>query len=937
MKYISKVIKLAFVSFAVSVLCPAQLRAQQDETAPAGQPEARQEVAYGSQPAWMVTGAVSSTWGDQMQKNFTTNVTNTLYGRIPGLTTMQGGFEPGKDGASFYIRGIATYGSASRTPFVVIDGMPSTMTFLQQLSVNEIESVSVLKDAAATAIYGNRGANGVLVVNTRRGTDSPLKVDFKVQYGFQTPVRLPDYLDSYQYATLYNEALANEGKQAAYNAAALEAYRTGSDPLLFPSVNWQDELLRKATPIANYNVSARGGGENVKYFVLFDVVNNPGILKKTEKVSDNTKDPQFTRYNFRTNVDLQLSRRLSASITVGGTVEDKTVPGTSEDTWNILDMISTVPPNAFPVFAARDMFGGNSMYENPLTYWTQTGYNSYNGRAAQASVRVTEQLDMITPGLSISGAVSFNSYFKSFSTKYRGVARYSISRDDSGEVVYDQFGLDSSLEGDEGNSYQWRNMAVQGFLNYDRNFGRHDVSGLVVANYDDYTVTGGTLPYKNIGLGGRFTYAYDRRYIAEFSFGYNGDDNYLKGHRFGFFPAGAVGWIVSNEGFMADAAAVDFLKIRASYGLTGNGEIGGTRYMYNQYYDWNGYYMMGTTNNSWMDTYTEGQLANPDVTWEREKQFDIGVEAQLWKGVTLKADYFIRKRNHILTYAYGYLPNFLGAQYPQLNIGKVDNKGYEIAAGYSTVSRTGVAWFAEAGIWSTRNKVIYSAEEPQLYDYMLSAGRRVDQPFMLQAIGFYRDQADIDNSPTPIFGEVRPGDIKYKDQNGDGVIDQHDNYPIGHSQFPQITYSLRGGFEFRGLDVELMFQGAAKRSVYLEGKNYWAFQDNGKVTSYALNRWTEQTASTADYPRLSTNGDQNNYQYSSFWQKNGNFLKLRSVEIGYTLPVRVAGKLRLDRLRVFVNATNLFSIDAMGGYADPETIYGYPSMRTFSMGISVHL
>jgi TonB-linked SusC/RagA family outer membrane protein len=895
-------------------------------------------TAYGTQPSWMTTASISSVKGETLEKTFTSNVANTLYGQLPGLTVTQAGSEAGLDFPTMNLRGLSTFGSGYGV-FIVVDGFPSTEVFFQQLTPQEIESVTVLKDASATAIYGNRAANGVLLVTTKRGNAGKLQINFSAQYGLQQAARLPEFLGSYDYARLYNEAWKNDGNSdPLYSDADLELYRNGQDPIGHPDVNWQDEIIRKTAPLANYNFNANGGNDYVRYFVLFNATINDGLLKKTERLSEFSKNAAYSRYNFRTNIDVNLSKRLSANLTIGGNIEDKSNPGNSSATGYIFDRIAAVPPNAFPVYVEADKFGGNDIYSNPLGDILQSGYIESNGRAAQASFKLTEQLDMITPGLSIAGAVGFNSYFRSFSVKNREYARYSVSKDTNDEWVFTPIGQNTSLSSDEGTSYQERNLSFQAFLNYNRRFGSHKTDALLVANNNDFIVSGQQFSHRTIGLGGRFTYAYNEKYIGEFSFGYNGSERFPKGKRFGFFPAASLGWVASNEGFLKNNSSINHLKAKVSYGLTGNDDIGGEkRFMYDQYYYWNGYYHLGSSNSS-IDTWREDVLANPFVTWEKQKTANIGIEAVLFKNIEIGVDLFEQNRYDILAKPYRTVPEFLGAnKYSDMNVGKVNNKGLEAVAGYYSKKESGFNYYAEGKVWFSRNKIEYNGEAIRKDEYLYRTGQAVNQPFLLEAIGFFRDATDIQNSPKQIFAEVQPGDIKYKDQNGDNIVDLNDLVPTGYTGIPELTLGLNAGLTYKGLDVSLSFQAVTNRSVYLSGNYFYAFQNHGKISSLALNRWTEETASTADYPRLSANDNQNNYQASSFWQRDGSFLKLRNVEIGYTLPATLLEKIKLEKIRVFVNGTNLFSFDHLDGLADPEVLTGYPALRTVSMGISVQL
>ena len=892
------------------------------------------KVAYGMQPKWMTTGAVSSVRGNEL-KSFVPNIANMLNGRIPGLVVQQWGCEPGADSPAMNARGVNTYGSGTGL-FIVIDGFQSTEAYFQQLTPQEIESITLLKDASATAIYGSKGANGVLLITTKRGTSDKIKINFSIQSGFQQPLRLPEFLGAYDYATLYNEALVNDGKSPFYTPMDLEAYKTGNDPIFHPDVDWYGTILRKAAPITNYNFTASGSNEYFRYFVLLNVLDDRSLYRKAGNVSDFSKNGTYTRYNFRTNIDVKLSKRLQGAITLGGTIEDKTNPGTSENTSGMFDLMSSIAPNAFPVYVSTGMYGGNSMYSNPLGDLMQTGYTSYNGRSLQAIFHLKGDLVFITPGLSVNGAVGFNTYFKSYSKKSRQYARYSVDRDNADEIIYTTYGQNTSLAGDESSSSQWRDYSLQASLNYNRTFnGLHNIDAIYLGSYNDYVVTGTDLSYKNIAMGGRVTYSYDKRYIGEFSFGYNGTENFPKGHRFGFFPAGSLGWILSNEAFLKGNPILNYLKLRASYGIVGNDNIGGIRYMFDQYYDGYGYHL-GNSNNV-QDGLVQGKLANPDVTWEKEKKFNVGFEATLVNKIDVSFDYFIQKRSNILSQPYRTVPDYLGISRPDINIGKVDNKGLETSIRYNGIGKKDLTYFVEASLWYAKNKVVYNAEAIQENEYLYGTGRIVGQPFVLEAIGFFKDEDDILKSPTQTFTDVRPGDIKYKDQNKDGKIDSNDYYPIGYTSMPQITLGLHGGITFKGFDMDIFFQGAANRTVYCGGKYYHAFQNDGKISSIALGRWTPETAETATYPRLSSENNLNNYQASSFWQKNGNFLKLRSLEIGYTLPFQLSRKINLEKVRIFANGTNLFSLDHMDGFTDPETMSGYPALRIISFGLSIQL
>lgn len=925
-----KYIKIMFLSLLIysatstSILVSGQV---------AGQDSARissKSVAYGIQPLWKISSSISSVSGEELEKSIVPNLANRLAGRINGLTVRQTNGEPGYDSPTLNIRGVNTFGSGSSI-LILIDGFEAP---IDQLSPLEIESVEVLKDASATAMYGNRAANGVLLVTTKRGMTGPLKVNFNAIQGIHQMGRMPEFLGSYDYARLYNEGLLNDGLPEYYTTEDLEAYRTGSDPIFYPDVNWHDEVLRKTSSFSNYGLTFTGGNERVKYFGLVNSMASNGLLIKAGDLSEFSKNSKYSRINFRTNIDIELSDRFSTTFLIGGTIEDKSNPGNSESTDGIFDLIAAIPPNVFPVYASKDLFGGSNVYTNPLGNVLKTGYYTSNGRTLNTAAKFTQQLDFITSGLSASAAISFNTYFRSYSSKSRTYKRFAVSKDALGNKVMTGIGQETSLSGNESLSDQWRNFTVQGFLNYDRVFGIHDISAVLLANTDQYVVTGSDLAFKHAGYAGRFTYTNSSKYIGEFTFGYNGTENFPKGSRMGFFPAGSVAWIMTNEDFLRGNSVLSFLKIKGSYGLVGNADIGGQRFMYDQYWGGVGSYYFGTANTA-VSTIAEGIIANPDVTWEKEKRINIGLEAIVRDRISFSLDVFRHERSDILTKPYLTVPQYLGLTIPDLNMGKVSVRGFEASLKFESSINSTLQYYAELNTWFARSKIIYNSEALQVNEYLYRTGRTVGQPFVLEAIGFFKDATDIQNSPRQIFTDVRPGDIKYKDQNSDGIIDQYDYFPIGYPTLPEFTGGLHSGLRFKGFDLDIFFHGVTNRSVYLSGSYFHAFQNNAKVTSYALGRWTPETASSATYPRLSASNNMNNFQPSSFWQRDGSFIKLRSLELGYSIPKSLTSRIMVSSARVFINGTNLFSIDHMDGLTDPEILTQYPSTRNYSLGLKL--
>ena len=890
-------------------------------------------IGYDVQDEYKVSSAISSVRGDELSKSFTPNLLNSLAGRLPGLTVGQGSDEPGVIDNSLFIRGMGTF-QGLKEPLIVIDGFVTQYTdadgylrtLLSQLMPEEIESVTLLKDASATAIYGLRGANGVLLINTKRGTNSPLKINFTAQVGFQQPTKMPKFLNSYDYANLYNEAL--------------DAYKNGTDKYLYPDVDWYDETLRKTAEMYKVGLNFQGGNDVVKYFVLLNYLGNSGLMKRTEDLSDKTSNQRYNRYNVRSNMDVNISKNLSAHITLGIAIEDKITPGgtgAGKNTDDLFNRIQSLPPNSFPVRNPNNSWGGSSNWSNPLANIAERGYWRQNSRNINSALKLTEKLDMLLPGLSISGAIAFNSYYLGYSNRYANYEYYALTgKDAEGKYQYSEpFGKKESLTIDDSLSDQWRNTTLQGSLNYSGSFDVHDIDALLMYSYENEAY-GKQQPFVHVGMGARFTYTYAKKYIGEFSMGLQATETFAKGHRAGFFPAGSVGWIISEEDFLKKNDVVKFLKLRASYGLTGNDKLNGdTRFMYDQEYGEKDGYNIGTSN-SYLYGLRQLRLANPDITWEKDKKFNVGVEANLWGKLNLTFDYFYNRRTDILCLPSRTIPSYIGAELPYLNIGKTKNQGVEASVMYSDHVGKDFNYYVKADVWTAKNKILYMSEEIKAENnsHLYKTGHRIDQPYYLEALGYYT-QADIDNPDVakPTWKDVLPGDLKYKDWNGDGVIDNNDSYPFGYTETPEITLGLNLGFTYKNFDFSAFFHAALNRTVYLDASYYKAFQNNGPISEYALGRWTsEETAHMATYPRLTLTNEQNNYRTSTFWMCNGNFLKLRDVELGYSFK-NIIPAAKAD-LRIFVNGTNLFAIDAVKGY-DSERIGGYPAVRTISLGANI--
>lgn len=935
-------------------------------------------IGYGVKPAKLVTSAISTVKGENLDKGFRLNLGSALFGQLPGLIIQQGNSEPGVGTPSFYGRGTNTFGAGQRTgdqrgdqPLLIIDGFiaggSGAGSSFMQLVPEEVESVTFLKDAAATAIYGSRAANGVVLVTTKTGKAGPLQVTFSTKQGFNQPQFIPRTLNSYDYANLYNEALANDALPPKYTQADLDAYQNGTDPFGHPNVDWYSQILRKATPVSSYNLNLTGGNSTMKYFVLLNGINNDGLYKKFGDINSTSTNADYNRYNFRSNVDVNVSRRLSVSFKIGGTVELKNNPF-DYNTNSIFNLLAVLPPNAFPVYNANGSYGGSSTYgasgvnSNPLGNLLETGAYQTNSRTLQTSLKFTEQLDMLTPGLSVSGDISLNNYYSAGTRKSRNYSSFSFPV--GATVPTGTFGTPSStsLSGLE-NISQYRNFILQGFLDYKRSFDKHDFSAMAMIYTDNITLPGttgnNTDPYKHNGGAGRIAYIYDTRYIAEVSAGITGSVDYAPGKQYGVFPAASIGWIVSNENFLKKSKSLTFLKLRGSYGLVGNDNTIGGRYQFTQTYantGTSGSYPLGITSVN-VAGYAESTLANPDVTWEKERSANIGVDATLFNKLDIMLDVFNRDRYDILLQPIGTLPQFFGVLglYPYYNQGKSNSRGFEASVTYNSDIKRAFRYFISTNISYARSVVKFNAEPVLLNANLYFTGLPIGQQLRYKAIGFWT-QDDINKRaanpgayPAPLGVVLRAGDIKYQDIGGpagvpDGIIDNNDQSATSsNTDIPKYTAGLHTGFSIKGFDLDLIFQARTGVLTYLGGNStlvtgsyFSAFQNFGGAGPIALGRWTPETAETATYPRLSASNNNNNYLGSSFYERDGSFIKLRSAEIGYTIPLYITNKIKLKSARIFVEGTNLFSLDHIR-YGDPEVLAGYPVLRTLALGAKIQL
>nr|WP_193352426.1 TonB-dependent receptor [Bacteroides graminisolvens] len=918
-------------------------------------------VGYGAQKKESVVGAISQVSSKELLASPAANVSQAIAGKIPGVITTQTSGAPGQDDTKINIRGRATF-AGDGSPLILVDGVERTFS---QIAPDDIETISVLKDASATAVYGVRGANGVMLITTKRGRDQKPEVNLTANWQIQSPTRSDTYLDSYQSVVLLEEALKNDGLPSQFSANDIEMYRksaagelSGLDAMLYPNVDWYDEVLKKSAPAQRYNVSVRGGTKRMRYYASAELYDQKGLIKElSQDMYGNSSSPSYRRYAFRANMDLFLTKDLTFSVNFGTRFEERRGSNTSESSTfsQTFYELNHTPGWLFPVSyevqngeSTKTLYGGSSQYQsNIVAALAKGGYYRATNTINETNFVLDYKMDWLTKGLSAKGMVSFDydSYYKKmFKADF---ATYELNNRDNYESMdaYNQFNSDGELAYSKENSTTYK-LYMEAQVNYARQFGKHDVTAMVLYNQNDYRYNS-ELAKRYQGLVGRVTYGYDDRYLAEFNAGYNGSENFLQGKRFGFFPAVSLGWRISNEEFMAGTAQwLNNLKIRASYGEVGNDiyTVNGTaqRFLYEEKWSQvsNAYYF-GSSGKTGI---YESQYPNLGVTWERAHKYNVGLEFGLWNGLLNgNIDVFYEKRNDILT-SYLTRPQWVGVALAAGNLGETKNSGYEIELKHNNRINEDLSYNVGLTYSHARNEII-SMDEPELKTaYRKREGNPISQYFGLIAEGFVT-QADLDNPDFPVstFGAVKVGDLKYKDANGDGFIDDRDESRIGYSDIPENTYALSLGVNYKGWGFSVMFQGVDHVSRYYDAEAMYAFVSGGKVKEHHLERWNPAQSEAynlqhANYPLLHyDNYGDHNQRTNSFFLKNGSFVRLKNIELSYTLPENWSKVAGMSNCRLYVNANNLITWDHLNNLTDPESNGSnrYPIMKTVNFGVNI--
>ncbi len=929
-------------------------------------------TGMGSQKKLTVTGAVTNVDVKDLKRFSTSNLSNALAGNVPGIITQQTSGQPGKSTSEFWIRGISTFG-ASSSAYILVDGFERNS--LDELNIEDIESFTVLKDASATAIYGSKGANGVVLITTKRGKSGKIKIDAKVETSYNTRTITPEFVDGLSYAELMNEALVTRNKGVAYQPEELELFRTQMDPDFYPIVDWKDMILKDGALSYRANLNLSGGGNTARYYVSASYNEDQGMYRTDETLrKDYNTNANYKRWNYRVNVDIDITKTTLLKLGVAGSLAKRNSPGLADDNlWGMLFGYNSIASpvyysNGYAPISHRD----NVNKLNPWVAATQSGYKENWDNNVQTNVTLEQKMDFITKGLRFVGRFGFDTDNSNWINRTRLPDLYKANGRDqaTGEIIFDKMYSAYDMTQTSGSSGKRREF-VDLLLSWERAFGSHH-GGLTFRYTQDAekrTVDIGSdikngVARRNQGLAGRATYNWAYRYFVDFNFGYTGSENFAPGHQFGFFPAFSLAWNVAEEPLIKKHMKwMNMFKIRYSYGKVGNDNLGDNNrfpYLYSisnhivdntipYVYNWG----FGNYDKNFIGTHYT-QMASTGVTWEVATKQDLGVDLSLFNDkLTATVDYFSEKRTGIFM-TRQFLPNIAGLESnPKANVGEVKSKGFDGNFAFKhKINAVNVT--LRGNITYSKNEVLERDEENQVYSYLYQRGYRVDQVKGLISEGLFADYDDIRTSPKQSWGTVQPGDIKYRDVNGDGIVNDQDKVAIGATTKPNLIYGIGASFAWNGFDLNIHFQGAGKSTFPVYGKCVYAFSENdwGNIFSDMIqDRWVDADTAEklglqanenpgASYPRLTYGANQNNQQTSTFWMRDGRYIRLKNLDFGYTLPKSVVNKLHFNNIRVYVAGANLITWSSFKVW-DPESANArgedYPLTKSVTMGITVNL
>ena len=921
-------------------------------------------VGYGTQKRESVVGAISTVDVSNI-KVPSAQLSSGLAGQLSGVVAVQRSGQPGSSSSDFYIRGVSSF-QGTVTPLVLVDGVERDIDLVD---TDDIASFSILKDASASAVYGVRGANGVILITTKKGDVGRPKINIREETGITQPLIMPRFVNSEQFATMYNWAKG----EAYFSEEDIQHYISHDDPDLYPDVNWMETMYRPLASNERVNVSISGGTDVVRYFVSGSYYTESSIFRNAKNVYDYDSSISYDKFNFRANVDINLTESTVLALNVANIYETRVSPGT--DSGTIWSWAFSTSPNTVPYeYSDGTLSKPDGTLENPWNLLAHTGYAESFTNSAQSVISLTQDFGKVwepLEGLSGNMKFSWDAWNYQYQSRTKTPRQYHAQeRDEDGNLVFG----DPIVEGSTTLSYgasgsSSMNTYLEGSLTYNRLFGDHRVGGMFLYNHSiKRTTLGGSdttsLPYKNQGVAGRVTYAFKDRYFAEFNVGYNGSENFAPGHHFGFFPAVSAGYLISEENFWAPLRnTVNMFKFKGSYGKVGNDQIGGARWLYLPTVITGNYATLGETGGNGGYGLAIGRPENLNFSWEEELKFNAGVEFELWHSLRVMADYFDSHRYGILMQRGG-LPGIAGYQngnkLPYVNVGETRNRGVDMSAEWH--KQVGEWFFTARGNFTyNRNNLVNNDEPDWKYKYQNRIGKPygvgAGQPWGLLAVGLFESEEEIANSPKQTFGEYRVGDIKYQDINGDGRIDADDQIYLGYTTLPEITYGFGLNAEYKGFDIGVFFQGVGNVNFFVSGSSLTSPFSSTAIEKSAVQRdvwergWDQLTnngadmsrASEAVYPRLSIGsaaGSSNNSQTSSWWQRDGSYLRLKNFEVGYTLPKKWLARLGfVQSVRCYLSGNNLLTFSSFKLW-DPEQGGGqgasYPNNRVYSIGLNAN-
>ncbi|WP_220700031.1 TonB-dependent receptor [Sphingobacterium puteale] len=905
-------------------------------------------VGFGTQRRASVVGAITTIEPRRLQIGTSRSMSNNLAGQLAGIIAVQRSGEPGYDNSNFWIRGISTFGG-SRSPLILVDGVERS---LDNMDPEEIESFSILKDAAASAVYGVRGANGVILINTKRGKVGKPNVSARFEQGITSPVQLPKFVGAAEYLEVMNSIREDRGEQGLYSKERIDNIRNQTDPDLYPDVNWLDAVLRDRAGNSRGNVSVNGGSDILRYSLVTSYYREGGLIERDEKQAWNSSS-RLNRYNVRSNVDINVSPTTLFRLNIGGYLQDRTRAPQSVD--ELFQEAFTIPPYVHPTIYSSGEIPRTPQRTNPWALATQRGYERISASKIESLFAVEQDLSFWLKGLKARGLFSFDRYSNTSVVRSKSPDYYNpaIGRDENGklQLVIDSYGQE--FLGYEKNS-DWgdKSMYLEGAINYIQSFGNHNVEGMFLYNQRNYD-NGDLLPYRNQGVASRFSYNYSNRYIAEFNFGYNGSENFAPGKRYGFFPSFALGWYISEEPFMQNLKSkISKLKLRGSYGLVGNDKLDGRRFAYITTINETGGYSWGLNNDFKRNGRMEGDQGNNSLTWETVAKSNIGIELGLWKALEFQLDLFNENRKNIFMQRRS-IPGSSGfTNAPWANFGRVNNRGIDMSLELNKQLNPDFYLSVRSTFTYARNKILEQDEPSAVIGTSRSStGKPIGQLFGFIDEGLFTDADFLDvangtlrpDIPRHTFGPVRPGDIRYRDLNGDGLVDALDRTAIGGTEDPQIVFGFGTNVRYKAVDFGFFFQGISRTYRIIGGANFIPGSANGAMGNMFDNvsdRWTVNNPNqNAFYPRLSDYQSANNNLASTWWLRDMSFIRLRNIEIGYSLPSTLLDHFSIRNFRIFLRGNNLLTMSDFKIW-DPELGSNngmrYPIMKSVSMGLELN-